>query len=95
MKTTTMIKFMTKEELVKMLVQIKNFRNPYTHKAHHNYKTCEESWADPWNRAKYKFNMNNLDFADVLVCGEGYVRYCGRSYEVLEMLEEKFGFEEE
>ena len=46
MKGITLIKFMTKEELVDMLTQIKNFKNPYTHKAHHGYKTAEESWAD-------------------------------------------------
>lgn len=96
MKSTTMIKFMTKEELVNMLVQIKNFRNPSTHKFHHGFKTAEECWADKWNQAKYAFNMNNLDFVDPLIYDEGgYVRYCGRRADVLQMLKEEFGFEEE
>lgn len=95
MSKTTVIKFMTKEELVNMLVQIKNFRNPNTGKYHHKFKTSEECWANKWNRAEYKFNMNNLDFADVLICGEGYVRYYGRCFEVLDMMIRRFGFVEE
>lgn len=96
MSTVTLIKFMKKEELVKMLCEIKNFRNPVTGKHHHGFKTCEESWADRWNRARYKFNMNNLDFVDPLIYDDGgYVRYTGRSFEVLEMLKIEYGFEEE
>ena len=95
MKTTTMIKFMKKEELVNMLVQIKNFKNPRTGKFHHKFQTQRGHITNKWNLAEYRFNMKNLDFVDVLVCGEGYVRYYGWSSEVLEMLKERFGFEEE
>lgn len=95
-KTVTLIKFMTKEELVNMLVQIKNFRNPATGKYHHGFRTDEQCWSDKWVRAKYRFNMNNLDFIDPLIHDEGgYVRYSGASTEVLEMLIEEFGFNEE
>ena len=93
-KVTTLVKFMTKEELVEMLVQIKNFKHPVTRKWHHKFKTTEECWADPWNRAKYKFRMDNLDFVDALINDDGgYVRYTGASEEVLDMLKVKFGFE--
>lgn len=96
MKPTTYIKFMTKEELVNMLIQIKNFKNPITKKHHHKYKTCEENWSDRWNRAKYRFNMNNLDFVDALIYENGgYVRYHGACEEVFEMLRIEFGFREE
>ena len=94
MKAVTMIKFMKKEELVDMIVQIKNFKHPVTHKAHHRYVTGDDAYLDKWNRAKYRFNMNNLDFVDPLMNDEGgYVRYHGASSEVLDMLKEVFGFE--
>lgn len=93
--STSLVKFMTKEELVNMLVQIKNFRNPVTLKYHHPYKTIEENWANKWKRAEYNFNMKNLDFVDVLVAGEGYVRYYGGNDLTKDMLKERFGFIEE
>ena len=96
MKAITLIRFMTKEELVDMLVQVKNFKNPVTGKYHHGFKSAEQSLADQWNRAKYRFNMDNLDFVDALINDDGgYVRYHGASEEVLDMLRIKFGFEEE
>lgn len=95
MKRTSLIKFMTKEELVQMLVQIKNFRNPKTGKFHHCYKTYEAHMNNKWNRAEYKFNLNNLDFVDVLIVGDGYVRYYGCCGEVLDMMKYRFGFTEE
>lgn len=95
MKKRVVIKFMKKEELVKMLVQIKNFRNPNTGKYHHKYKTHEEHMQNEWNLAEYRFNMKNLDFVDVLICGEGYVRYYSKQPEVMDMMIERFGFEEE
>lgn len=96
MRTVTMVKFMNKEELVNMLIQIKNFRNPTTGRYYRKYNTAEESWADRWTWAKSCFNMNNLDFVDPLINPDGgYVRYTGRSYKVVEMLKEEFGFREE
>lgn len=96
MKPTTYVKFMTKEELVNMLVQIKNFRNPNTGKFHHGFMKTEDHWMDRWSCAKYRFNMNNLDFVDALTYDDGgYVRYHGASEEVFEMLKTKFGFREE
>ena len=96
MKAKTLVKFMTKEEFVEMITQIKNFINPVTHKRHHGYGTYEEHLNDPWNRAKYRFNMKNLDFVDTLINDDGgYVRYRGASEEVMNMLIVKFGFEEE
>ena len=95
MKGITLVRFMTKEEFVDFITQIKNFRHPVLHRWHHGFKSCEASWSDPYNRAKYRFNMKNLDYADVLIVGEGYVRYHGASEEVLEMLKVKYGFEEE
>jgi hypothetical protein len=90
----TLIKFMTKEELVNMLIQIKNFRNPVTKKRHHGYVTGDEIFKDKWHRAKHKFNMNNLDYVDALIFEDGgYVRYHGACDEVLDMLKVKFGFE--
>lgn len=92
----SLIKFMTKEELVNILVQIRNFKNPRTGKFLKKYKTVEEHWANKWNLAEYKFNMKNLDFVDVLICGEGYVRYYyKRDGEVSDMMKERFGFVEE
>lgn len=95
MKRTSLVRFMTKEELVNMLVQTKNFRNPVTGKRHHKCQTAEEAWANKWNRAEYRFNLKKLDFVDVLICGEGYVRYYGQTAEVLDMMKERFGFVEE
>ena len=95
-KAITLIKFMTKEELVNMLVQIKNFRHPTLHKRCHGYKTGDGAFKDKWRVAKHKFNMNNLDYVDALVFEDGgYVRYDSAVDEVLDMLKEKFGFEEE
>lgn len=91
----SLIKFMTEEELVNMLVQIKNFRNPVTGKRHHKCYTVEEHWKNRWNVPEHKFNMKNLDFVDTLICGEGYVRYYGTNEEVLVMMKERFGFVEE
>lgn len=93
MSKTTLIKFMSKEELIKMLVQIKNFRNPITGKYHHSYRRYGDN--DGWNLAEYRFRLENLDFVDVLLCGEGYVRYTGCSGVVLDMMERRFGFVEE
>jgi hypothetical protein len=96
MEKTTLVKFMTREELVSMLVQIKNFKNPDTGKYHHAFKTCEQHWADRWNCARYRFNMKNLDYVDALVYDDGgYVRYTGCAYEPLMMLKHEFGFREE
>ena len=87
----TLIKFMTKEELVNMLVQIKNFRNPMTGKYHKKYVTD----GNKWSMAEHSFRLENLDFVDALICEEGYVRYTGKSQVVLEMMKERFGFVEE
>ena len=96
MKKVTMVRFMTKEELVDMMIQLRNFVNPNTRKRHHRCRTAEECWADPWNRARYGFNMNNLDYVDALILPDGgYVRYYGAADDVLDMLKIKFGFEEE
>ena len=92
-KITTLVKFMTEEELVKMLVQIKNFKNPVTKKHHHCYQ--RNPLSNKWNLAEYSFKLKNLDFVDVLICGEGYVRYSGCSEEVLQMMKCRFGFVEE
>jgi hypothetical protein len=95
-KTVTLVKFMTKEELVNMLIQIKNFINPVTKKRHHCYRTADQCLDDKWHRAKYKFNMNNLDYVDALIYEEGgYVRYTTWCKEVIDMLKTEFGFEEE
>jgi hypothetical protein len=95
-KVVTLVKFMKQEELVDMLTQIRNFKNPNTGRMHHGYRSNEVSLNDEWNRAKYRFNMNNLDYLDPLMNEEGgYVRYRGCSEEVLAMLRIKFGFEEE
>lgn len=95
MNKNSVIKFMKKEELVNMLIQIKNFRNPNTKKFLKKFKTCEESLANPWTYAEYRFNLKNLDYEDALICGEGYVRYYGKSEEVLEMMRKRFGFVDE
>lgn len=94
-KVTTVIKFMKEKDLVDMLVRIRNWKNPNTRKYLRKYRTCDEHWANEWNCAEYKFNMKNLDFVDVLICGEGYVRYSGCSDEVLDMMRERFGFVDE
>lgn len=95
MKNMSVIKFMKKDELVGMLVQIKNFKNPVTRKFHHKFQTCEDHWVNQWTLAEHHFNMKNLDFVDVLICGEGYVRYYGRNERVFEMMRERFGFVDE
>lgn len=96
MKAITLMKFMTKEEFVEMITQIKNFKNPVTGKMLHGYGTYTARMNDIWRRAKYRFNMNNLDFVDALINPEGgYVRYHGAQDEVLDMLKYKFGFEED
>lgn len=94
-RNLSVIKFMKKEELVDMLVQIKNFRNPNTGKHFKKYQTCQDHWTNPWNRAEYRFNLKNLDFVDVLICGEGYVRYYGGNEDVLDMMRKRFGFVDE
>lgn len=94
-KVTTVIKFMKEKDLVDMLVRIRNWRNPNTKKYLKKYCSAEKHWENEWNLAEYKFNMRNLDFVDVLICGEGYVRYFGCSDEVLDMMRERFGFVDE
>ena len=91
----TLIKFMNKEELVDMIIQIKNFRNPNTGAFHHKYRTCQEKIDDKYRMAKHRFNISNLDYVDILLLDEGYVRYRGCSEIVLSMLKCKFGFSEE
>lgn len=89
---TTLVKFMTEEELINMLVKIKNFRNPNTGKYHHAYRT---NGGMAWSRAEYGFRLSNLDYVDVLLSKSGYVRYCGCSEAVLDMMKYRFGFVEE
>lgn len=92
----SLIKFVTKEELVNMLIQIRNFRNPNTGKHYKKYKTWQEHMDNKWGRAEHYFQMRNLDFVDVLICGEGYVRYYyNKSTETVDMLKLRFGFLEE
>lgn len=92
----SVIKFMKKEELIEMLVKIRNWKHPDTKRFLKKYRTCEECWANEWTLAEYKFNMKNLDFVDVLICNEGYVRYYySKRTCAVDMLIERFGFIEE
>jgi hypothetical protein len=90
--TVTLIKFMTKEELIKMMSSIKNFKyngrciKPY---GHYN----EPNWV---TRAKHTFKISRVDYVDVLLVGEGYVRYDSRKDSIIyDMLTELYGFVEE
>ena len=85
MATITYIKFMKREDLVKMLTEIHRFSikdkegrtitvdNRLCKTTYENFNGISICWRAP------EFKLSAFDMDDVLISGEGYVRY--NSYE--------------
>ena len=105
MASATYVKFMTKEELVKMLMEIHRFSiktkdgkiitldNRKEKAEYQNYRGIQICYRPPM------FKLTAFDYEDVLLYGEGYVRYntflmCNDSPQAI-ILREEYGFTRE
>lgn len=106
MATVTYVKFMTREDLVKMLTEIHRFsivdkegkivtvdkrENGPKYEKFNDITIC---WHAP------AFKLNAFDYEDCLISGEGYVRYNTYAYSNSEtaqgkILEQRYGFQRE
>lgn len=107
MASVTYVKFMTREELVKMLTEIHRFSIKDTEGKtvtvdNRLYRPTYEKFNDVticWHATAFK--LSAFDMNDVLVSGEGYVRYNSYSYGNKKetpqgvILINKYGFERE
>ena len=86
----TLIKYMKKEELIKMMKSIKKFKMD---------GRAPKGNTDPnlyWRRAKHNVQIENIDYIDVLLCDEGYVRVETERYsDVYNLFILKYRFYEE
>lgn len=89
-KMVTMIKYMKQEELIAMVCECKNLCHPVTGKRHHKQADTPRDHV----YGRFAFNIKRMDYLDVLLLGEGYVRYETRTPEVIELLR-LYGFVEE
>lgn len=105
MATVTCIKYMTKEELINMLLEIHRFsmkskegKNKIIDKRIDEFKPEYITFSNVkiCNRAT-AFKLDAFDMEDCLKCGEGYVRYNSFGYykrlpKQAEILIERYGF---
>lgn len=74
----TFIKFMTKEELIKFITDVHNFKMKTTDgKTLVSKRTYVESYQGGFDPCNIK--LKSLDCLDVLISGSGYVRYYGHN----------------
>ena len=95
----SLVKFMTKEELVNMVSYIMDYNNEQANKYDsfaEAYCIGGDEWRE-WASLHRSFKLERLDYEDVFLFEDGgYVRYNAGFMEYFaELLKKKFGFVEE